>query len=621
MPIHSDTIARDLSGIRVQTEDLNIPISAFIGVGYKEGEFRIFERGAEEVHVHMEIPVGEDDFQYISEWLRTREKEKGYKYIGAALSGEGDMQEFSSLLWLDNDIATLVHEDVLFSEEGVEDLATRVRDAFDEEELIKIVLGANREVMVHDLVSKDAYIDISTEDEVEALDNLSQKLKGKKIRFISATPQGGGVALMRHALIRLLHLWDVDASWHVLEERADAFLITKTKFHNVLQGVAENGTELTDKDRDVYTAWMHENAEALAPALKDADVIIIDDPQPVGLIPVIQEMNPDAKIIYRSHIQIVSELVDTKGTPQSDVWDFIWNFAQKADIFISHPIPDFVPSIVPQEDVVFAPPTTDPLDGLNKPLTSSQMDYYYKLFDKILIETNQVPLDHSRPYVIQVARFDPSKGIPDVLDAFNAVYGNFDKGEKPQLVIVGNGSIDDPDGVPIYNLVMDLLEREYPEMRGDVKVARLPHIDQLLNTLMRGSTVALQLSHREGFEVKVTEALMVGKPIISYRAGGIPLQMKDGVSGFVVETIGDTEQVAKHLLDLLTDAVLYDRMSTAARRLARRDVLTMAGAINWLFLANLLLEEGSIPEGVIKRARLNRKMKKLPSHLRLMKGE
>lgn len=34
-----------------------------------------------------------------------------------------------------------------------------------------------------------------------------------KIAFFSATPQGGGVALMRHALIRFLRHLGVDATW------------------------------------------------------------------------------------------------------------------------------------------------------------------------------------------------------------------------------------------------------------------------------------------------------------------------------------------------------------------------------------------------------------------------
>ena len=34
-----------------------------------------------------------------------------------------------------------------------------------------------------------------------------------KIAFFNSTPQGGGVALMRHALIRFLRLLGVNATW------------------------------------------------------------------------------------------------------------------------------------------------------------------------------------------------------------------------------------------------------------------------------------------------------------------------------------------------------------------------------------------------------------------------
>lgn len=39
------------------------------------------------------------------------------------------------------------------------------------------------------------------------------KKRKKKIAFFSATPQGGGVALMRHALVRLAHSLDLDIKW------------------------------------------------------------------------------------------------------------------------------------------------------------------------------------------------------------------------------------------------------------------------------------------------------------------------------------------------------------------------------------------------------------------------
>jgi len=43
----------------------------------------------------------------------------------------------------------------------------------------------------------------------------SLKQKGTKIAFFSSTPQGGGVALMRHALVRFANVLGVDLTWYV----------------------------------------------------------------------------------------------------------------------------------------------------------------------------------------------------------------------------------------------------------------------------------------------------------------------------------------------------------------------------------------------------------------------
>jgi hypothetical protein len=44
------------------------------------------------------------------------------------------------------------------------------------------------------------------------LDNL--KANKTKVAFFSSTPQGGGVALMRHALIRFAHTMGADVTWY-----------------------------------------------------------------------------------------------------------------------------------------------------------------------------------------------------------------------------------------------------------------------------------------------------------------------------------------------------------------------------------------------------------------------
>jgi glycosyltransferase involved in cell wall biosynthesis len=166
--------------------------------------------------------------------------------------------------------------------------------------------------------------------------------------------------------------------------------------------------------------------------------------------------------------------------------------------------------------------------------------------------------------------------------------------ETPQLIVAGHGAVDDPEGIPILEETRMILEVDrYKEFADDVKLARFPHNDQILNALLRGSTVALQLSHKEGLEVKVSESLHKGKPIIIYGAGGMPLQVVDNMNAFVVEK-GQTHQVAEHLYSLFTDKDLYTRMSEHAAGKLNQDFFTVRNAYKWLFMANELLEKGHL---------------------------
>jgi hypothetical protein len=54
-----------------------------------------------------------------------------------------------------------------------------------------------------------------------------------------------------------------------------------------------------------------------------------------GLIPLIRKVRPEVPIVYRSHIEIRSDLVHKKGSPQEEVWKYLWNNIQHADLFIS----------------------------------------------------------------------------------------------------------------------------------------------------------------------------------------------------------------------------------------------------------------------------------------------
>lgn len=205
----------------------------------------------------------------------------------------------------------------------------------------------------------------------------------------------------------------------------------------------------------------------------------------------------------------------------------------------------------------------------------------------------------ARKYIAQVARFDPAKGIPDVIDAY-AEFRRLCEGkgmtEVPQLVICGNGSIDDPDGSGVFDHTMSKIEKECPHLASDISVMRLDPNDQLLNTIVAKAHVILQLSTREGFEVKVSEALHAGRPVIVTRTGGIPLQVKPGVDGFLVEP-GDWKAVAHHLIDLFSDEELHKRMSHEARTGVSDEVGTVGNALSWFYLASKWAEVGVKKQG------------------------
>jgi glycosyltransferase involved in cell wall biosynthesis len=386
----------------------------------------------------------------------------------------------------------------------------------------------------------------------------------------------------------------------VPKPKPEVFRITKNN-HNILQGVADPKLRLTEEYIEQLDEWCQTNAERywipgdgpLAPVSQGgAHIIIVDDPQMPKLVQIAKEQDPNRPVIFRSHIQVRGDLADRPDTPTAEVWRWIFNHIQNADLFISHPVRQFVPRMVPSAKVGYMPATTDWLDGLNKEMAHWDMQYYIREFENERFKIRMKQLEYpKRPYITQIARFDPSKGIPDVLASYAKFRRNYMKDANvcdiPQLVIAGHGAIDDPDATIIYDETLSQLEELYSDVIDDVVVMRIGPTDQILNAILSCAHVALQLSTREGFEVKVSEALHKGIPIIATKAGGIPLQVQDGKSGFLVEP-GDSDAVAKHLHELFTNHELYEDMSNYAHAHVSDEVSTVGNALCWLYLADRL---------------------------------
>jgi len=92
-----------------------------------------------------------------------------------------------------------------------------------------------------------------------------------------------------------------------------------------------------------------------------------------------------------------------------------------------------------------------------------------------------------------------------------------------------------------------------------------------INAFQSHADVILQKSTREGFGLTVTEGLWKGRPTIGGDVGGIPLQIEDGVTGYLVKSAAEC---AERCLRVLADPEKHQRMALLGKEHVRREFLT-----------------------------------------------
>ena len=86
----------------------------------------------------------------------------------------------------------------------------------------------------------------------------------------------------------------------------------------------------------------------------------------------------------------------------------------------------------------------------------------------------------------------------------------------------------------------------------------------------------------------MTEALWKGRPTIGGDVGGIPLQIVDGETGYLVSS---PEECAQRTLDVLEDPDLALRLGRAGKEHARERFLTPRLLRDWVRLFDDLLDD------------------------------
>ena len=95
----------------------------------------------------------------------------------------------------------------------------------------------------------------------------------------------------------------------------------------------------------------------------------------------------------------------------------------------------------------------------------------------------------------------------------------------------------------------------------------------------------IQKSTREGFGLTVSEAIWKARPFIGGDVGGIPLQIEDGVTGFLVSS---AEQCAERTLEILRDPGLGKMLGRRGKEHVREHFLTPRYLRDYLRIFNEL---------------------------------
>jgi trehalose synthase len=387
---------------------------------------------------------------------------------------------------------------------------------------------------------------------VAEIGRLAERLEGKRVVHLSATAFGGGVAEINYTLVPLMRSVGLDVEWRIIHGEDEFFNVTK-KVHNALQGSPQG---LTAEEEAIFHRYNARNAEELDESAYD--FVLIHDPQPAAMIDHFPARQ--ARWIWRCHIDL--------SEPNPDVLGFLVPALARYDAAIFHR-PEYVPAADQLPEAFIWPPAIDPLSPKNMALSPEDAAYI----------VDQFGIDVERPLLTQVSRFDPWKDPLGVIDAFRLT-----RAEYPglQLALVGSMAHDDPEGWEFYNQTV-----EYAAADPDIFIlSNLNNIGAIeVNAFQVHSAAVLQKSIREGFGLTVTEALWKGRPTVGGRAGGIPSQLQDGETGWLVDSV---DECAAACREILADPAAARARGRRGKEYVRTHFLTPRLLRDWLALFNLL---------------------------------
>jgi len=383
---------------------------------------------------------------------------------------------------------------------------------------------------------------------------------------VNATATGGGVAEVLHGLVSAQAAEGVNVGWAVISGD-DAFFAFTKSVHHLLHGRGE--PRLREHDLAHYRTVLQPQARWLAARLRPGDVVVLHDPQVLGMAPLLRAAG--VSVVWHCHIGV--DHPHTRG-PEL-FWRALTPELSSVDIVVSA-LAAYAP---PGVQLVVCAPAIDLAAPKNRELGVAEVAALLagagvtsNAKSPLAMVEQEAPMPPSARMVLQVSRWDPLKDMPGVLRLLPALPADV------HLVLAGTNPAeipDDPEGLAVLAEVRRVRDELPAPVRRRVHLVRTAQRDPhraalLINALQRRADVVVQKSLAEGFGLTVTEAMAKGRPVVAGDVGGLRRQIVHGRTGLLVDP-ADADAVAAAVNSLLSSIEDQLRIGTAAAAAAARD--------------------------------------------------
>jgi trehalose synthase len=419
-------------------------------------------------------------------------------------------------------------------------------------------------------------------------------------------------------VVKIMRDLGVKTEWVVMgTDRQEFFPLTK-KIHNLIHG---HGTpEINNEEKALYDKVSRENADEFRPMLKPEDILVIHDPQPMGMGALLAG-EVGMRSLWRCHIGLDIHTPETRTA-----WGFLRSFAMQYNHAIFSTA-EYIPDYLAGCSSIIRP-GIDPLSHKNRELSTHKqvgilcnshmaVDHHpvtTPFFTqpamrlqpdgtwKPAIFPEEIGLMY-RPIVTQISRWDYLKGFRPLLDSFVRLKKKVLGGEGRdlpersrrridivRLVLAGPdpASIqDDPEGMGVLQDLMDAYLALDDELKSQVILLTLPMESRkenalMVNTLQRCASIVVQNSLREGFGLTATEAMWKRTAILGTNACGLRNQIRDQIDGRLSHNAEDPEELAGIRHEMLDNPNQRDYWARNAQRRVHDESLVFTQVRDWL---------------------------------------